>query len=133
MTCDGSAQREQRLLCLGFECCFEVRVDVENLDELTDLEPLHYRFWDVAELEDAIRFEQSTMQGNQEHMEGPRKTWDVYHVPKIKNDQGMVIIIDESEQFCADILSWISVPQKAIGMPESHDGSCPDHSNFDMG
>jgi hypothetical protein len=96
MTIDGSAKREERLLCVSLERRFEVRVDVEMLDKLIELELLHYRFWDVAKPEDAIRFEQSVMQGNQERLEGTREPMNV-RVPKIENYYGMVIRIDESE------------------------------------
>jgi hypothetical protein len=64
---------------------------------LIDLELLHHQFWDDAELEDAIRFEQSVLQGDQERLEGTREPMDV-RIVKVENDQGIVIPINEAEQ-----------------------------------
>lgn len=111
--------------------CVKVRVDVEILDKLIDLELLHYRSWDVAKLEDTIRFEQSAMQRDQERLEGTREPMDV-RVLKVENDQGIVIVINESEQCFADILPRTQARHKAFGTPESHDGSFANHSDFDL-
>ena len=53
-------------------------------------------------------------------------------VPKIENYYGMMIRIDESEQLIPDILAWIYADHEAFCTPESHDGSFPNHSNFDL-
>jgi hypothetical protein len=62
------SQRDQVIESLGFvrfESRFKVRVDVEHLCQPIPAELVRYLFGQVAELEDAIRFAQSSTQADQ--------------------------------------------------------------------
>jgi hypothetical protein len=85
----------------------------------------------LAFLKDSIRFEQPVMQTNQERLESTSELME-FRVVKVENNQGIAIRIDESKQFLSEFLPRIMAQHEAGGMPESHDGGFPNHSDFDL-
>jgi hypothetical protein len=114
-----------------FESRFKVRADGEHLCQPTRPELVHYLFGQVAELEDAIRFAQSSPQDDQHRDEGSREPKD-FRVVKVDDDECMVVPIDKTEKVFPDIPTGISACQKAFGTPETHDGSSVYQSDLNL-